>query len=98
MSSAAVRAMEAAVAGGLVDFALGSDTGGSVRIPAALCGIVGLKPTYGLVSRYGLTPLSWSLDHPGPMVRTVEDAALAMNVMAGHDPQDVASAMFAVGG
>ena len=70
----------------------GSDTGGSIRIPAALCGIVGLKPTYGLVSRYGLTPLSWSLDHPGPMVRTVEDAALTMNVIAGHDPKDVASA------
>jgi aspartyl-tRNA(Asn)/glutamyl-tRNA(Gln) amidotransferase subunit A len=71
---------------------MGSDTGGSIRIPAALCGIVGLKPTYGLVSRYGLTPLSWSLDHPGPMVRTVEDAALTMNVIAGHDPNDVASA------
>ena len=71
----------------------GSDTGGSIRIPAALCGIVGLKPTYGLVSRYGLTPLSWCLDHPGPMVRTVEDAALTMNVIAGHDPKDVASAV-----
>ena len=81
-----------ATAAGLCFGSLGSDTGGSVRIPAALCGIVGLKPTYGLVSRFGLTPLSWSLDHPGPMVRTVEDAALAMNVMAGHDPKDVASA------
>ena len=70
----------------------GSDTGGSIRIPAALCGIVGFKPTYGLVSRYGLTPLSWSLDHPGPMVRTVEDAALTLNVIAGHDLKDVASA------
>ncbi len=70
----------------------GSDTGGSIRIPAALCGIVGLKPTYGLVSRWGLTALSWSLDHPGPMTRTVEDAAITMNVIAGYDPKDVASA------
>lgn len=69
----------------------GSDTGGSIRIPAALCGIVGLKPTYGRVSRHGLTPLAWSMDHPGPMVRTVEDAAITMNVIAGHDPRDVAS-------
>ena len=67
-------------------------TGGSIRIPAALCGIVGLKPTYGLVSRWGLTALSWSLDHPGPMVRTVEDAAITMNIIAGYDPKDVASA------
>jgi aspartyl-tRNA(Asn)/glutamyl-tRNA(Gln) amidotransferase subunit A len=70
---------------------MGSDTGGSVRIPAALCGIVGLKPTYGLVSRHGLTPLSWCMDHPGPMVRTVEDAALTMNAIAGYDPKDIAS-------
>jgi aspartyl-tRNA(Asn)/glutamyl-tRNA(Gln) amidotransferase subunit A len=70
---------------------MGSDTGGSVRIPAALCGIVGLKPTYGLVSRHGLTPLTWSMDHPGPLVRTVEDAALTLNVIAGYDPKDVAS-------
>jgi len=81
-----------AVAAGQCTIATGSDTGGSIRIPAALCGIVGLKPTYGLISRYGLTPLSWSLDHPGPMVRTVEDAALAMNAIAGYDPKDVASA------
>ena len=81
-----------ATASGQCTITTGSDTGGSIRIPAALCGIVGLKPTYGLVSRFGLTPLSWSLDHPGPMVRTVEDAALAMNVIAGHDPKDVASA------
>ena len=71
---------------------MGSDTGGSVRIPSAFCGIVGLKPTYGLVSRHGLTPLSWCLDHPGPMVRTVEDAALSMNVISGFDPKDIASA------
>ena len=63
-----------------------------MRIPAALCGIVGLKPTYGLVSRSGLTPLSWSMDHPGPMVRTVEDSALVMNVVAGYDPEDPGSA------
>ena len=81
-----------AVAAGQCTITTGSDTGGSIRIPAALCGIVGLKPTYGLVSRWGLTALSWSLDHPGPMVRTVEDAAMTLNVMAGHDPKDIASA------
>ncbi len=81
-----------APAAGQCTIAMGSDTGGSVRIPAALCGIVGLKPTYGLVSRSGLTPLSWSMDHPGPMVRTVEDAALVMNAVAGHDPGDPGSA------
>ena len=81
-----------ATAAGQCTITMGSDTGGSVRIPAALCGIVGLKPTYGRVSRHGLTPLSWSLDHPGPMVRTVEDAALTMNAIAGYDPGDVASA------
>lgn len=80
-----------AAAAGQCTITMGSDTGGSVRIPAALCGIVGLKPTYGLVSRAGLTPLSWRLDHPGPMVRTVEDAALIMNVIAGHDPADPAT-------
>ncbi len=85
-----------AAAAGQCTITTGSDTGGSIRIPAALCGIVGLKPTYGLVSRYGLTPLSWCLDHPGPMVRTVEDAALTMNVIAGHDPKDVASAVVEV--
>jgi aspartyl-tRNA(Asn)/glutamyl-tRNA(Gln) amidotransferase subunit A len=81
-----------ATAAGQCTITMGSDTGGSVRIPAALCGIVGLKPTYGLVSRAGLTPLAWCLDHPGPMVRTVEDVALTMNVIAGYDPKDVASA------
>ena len=80
-----------AAAAGQCTITMGSDTGGSVRIPSALCGIVGLKPTYGLVSRAGLTPLSWCLDHPGPMVRTVEDAALTMNVIAGHDPKDQAT-------
>ena len=81
-----------AVAAGQCTIATGSDTGGSIRIPAAFCGIVGFKPTYGLVSKHGLTPLAWSLDHPGPMTRTVEDAALAMNAIAGHDPKDPASA------
>ena len=81
-----------AASAGQCHITMGSDTGGSVRIPAALCGIVGLKPTYGRVSRAGLTPLSWCLDHPGPMVRTVEDAALTMNVIAGHDPRDAATA------
>ena len=67
---------------------IGSDTGGSVRIPAALCGVVGLKPTFGRVSRYGLFPLSWSLDHVGPLARTVEDAAVMLEVIAGYDPRD----------
>lgn len=78
----------AAVAAGLVVAALGSDTGGSIRIPAALCGIVGLKPTYGRVSAYGATPLSWSLDHIGPMTRSVADAALLLAVLAGPDARD----------
>ncbi len=75
----------AALAASLCLGALGSDTGGSIRIPAALCGIVGIKPTYGRVSRYGLTPLSWSLDHAGPMAKTVEDVALLLQAMAGYD-------------
>jgi aspartyl-tRNA(Asn)/glutamyl-tRNA(Gln) amidotransferase subunit A len=78
----------AAVAAGLCFGALGSDTGGSIRIPAALCGIVGLKPTYGRVSRHGVFPLSWSLDHVGPMTRTVMDAALMLQAIAGHDNHD----------
>ncbi len=85
-----------AAAAGQCAITTGSDTGGSIRIPAALCGIVGLKPTYGRVSRHGLTPLAWSMDHPGPMARTVEDAAITMNVIAGHDPQDVASSTLPV--
>src|SRR5919109_1193596 len=78
----------AAVAAGLCFGSLGSDTGGSIRIPAALCGIVGLKPTYVRVSRHGVFPLSWSLDHVGPMTRTVTDAALMLQVIAGHDRHD----------
>jgi aspartyl-tRNA(Asn)/glutamyl-tRNA(Gln) amidotransferase subunit A len=71
--------------------ALGTDTGGSVRMPAAYCSIVGLKPTYGLVSIRGIIPLTYSLDHCGPMTKTVEDAALMLNHMAGYDSHDVAS-------
>jgi aspartyl-tRNA(Asn)/glutamyl-tRNA(Gln) amidotransferase subunit A len=71
--------------------ALGSDTGGSVRNPASACGIVGLKPTYGLVSRRGVFPLSFTLDHVGPMTRTVTDNALMLGVIAGHDPLDPGS-------
>jgi aspartyl-tRNA(Asn)/glutamyl-tRNA(Gln) amidotransferase subunit A len=82
----------AAVASGLVPAALGTDTGGSVRTPAALCGIVGLKPTYGLVSRHGVIPNSFSYDHCGPMTWTVEDCALLLQVIAGYDPKDPASA------
>jgi aspartyl-tRNA(Asn)/glutamyl-tRNA(Gln) amidotransferase subunit A len=78
----------AALAAGLCYGALGSDTGGSIRIPAAFCGVVGLKPTYGRVSRHGVFPLSWSLDHVGPMTRTVADAALMLQVIAGHDRHD----------
>ncbi|MBH5338793.1 amidase [Streptomyces pactum] len=80
-----------AVAAGAATFALGTDTGGSIRVPAALNGVVGLKPTYGLVPRHGVTPLSWSLDHVGPITRTVEDAALVLAALAGHDPRDPAS-------
>jgi aspartyl-tRNA(Asn)/glutamyl-tRNA(Gln) amidotransferase subunit A len=81
----------AAVAAGLVPGALGSDTGGSIRLPAACCGIVGLKPTYGRVSRAGVLPLSWTMDHLGPMARTVRDVALMLGVTAGHDPLDPTS-------
>ncbi|MFB4271467.1 amidase [Nonomuraea sp. GTA35] len=80
-----------AVAAGTALFALGTDTGGSIRVPAALNGVVGLKPTYGLVSRHGVVPLSWSLDHVGPITRTVADAALVLPALAGHDPRDPAS-------
>jgi aspartyl-tRNA(Asn)/glutamyl-tRNA(Gln) amidotransferase subunit A len=82
----------AGVSGGLFPIALGSDTGGSIRNPASACGIVGLKPTYGLVSRRGVFPLSFTLDHVGPLTRTVTDNALMLNVIAGHDPLDPGSA------
>lgn len=81
----------AAVASGSCLVALGSDTGGSIRIPAALCGTVGLKPTYGRASRFGVASLSWSLDHVGPLTRNVTDAALVLNAMAGYDRRDPAS-------
>jgi aspartyl-tRNA(Asn)/glutamyl-tRNA(Gln) amidotransferase subunit A len=86
----------AAVAAGLALGALGSDTGGSIRLPAACCGIVGLKPTYGRVSRAGVMPLSWSNDHLGPMARTVRDTALMLQVIAGRDPLDATSSLRAV--
>jgi Asp-tRNA(Asn)/Glu-tRNA(Gln) amidotransferase A subunit family amidase len=79
----------AAVADGMVYGALGSDTGGSIRMPGALCGVVGHKPTFGRISLHGAVTLSWSLDHLGPMTRTVGDAALIMNVLAGYDPRDI---------
>src|SRR5246127_434274 len=81
-----------AVAAGLCAAAMGSDTGGSIRGPAAYCGIVGLKPTYGRGSPRGGFPLSYALDHCGPLTWTVEDAALTMQIIAGHDPLDPASA------
>lgn len=80
-----------AVAANMLPAALGSDTGGSIRHPAFACGIVGMKPTYGLVSRRGVFPLAYSLDHVGPMTRTVADNALLLNALAGHDPGDAAS-------
>jgi aspartyl-tRNA(Asn)/glutamyl-tRNA(Gln) amidotransferase subunit A len=82
----------AAVAAGILPLAMGSDTGGSIRLPAAYCGTVGLKPTYGRVSRRGVVPLSFSLDTTGPLTWTVEDAALALQALAGHDPLDPGSA------
>ncbi len=81
----------AAVAASMASAALGSDTGGSIRIPGALCGVVGLKPTYGRVSRYGAVPCAWSLDHIGPLCRTAEDAAIVLGAIAGQDPKDPAS-------
>ncbi|MSP04789.1 MAG: amidase [Acetobacteraceae bacterium] len=82
----------AAVAGGLILGGTGSDTGGSIRGPAALCGIAGIKPTYGLCSRAGVLPLAYTLDHTGPMAWTVEDCAILLQAMAGYDPGDPASA------
>jgi aspartyl-tRNA(Asn)/glutamyl-tRNA(Gln) amidotransferase subunit A len=80
-----------AVQGALVLASIGTDTGGSIRNPASYCGVVGLKPTYGLVSRHGVSPLSWTLDHIGPLTRTCEDAALLLQAMAGYDPKDDSS-------
>ena len=78
----------AALAAGLCMGSLGTDTGGSIRIPASLCGVVGFKPTYGRVSTRGVIPLSWNLDHAGPMARGVRDAALLLQAIAGYDPED----------
>ena len=81
----------AAVVAHMVFMAMGTDTGGSIRIPASFCGTVGLKPTYGRVSRFGVLPLGFSQDHMGPLTRSVRDAALALNAIAGHDPRDPTS-------
>jgi aspartyl-tRNA(Asn)/glutamyl-tRNA(Gln) amidotransferase subunit A len=81
----------AAVAAGLCAGALGTDTGGSIRIPAAFCGTVGLKATHGRISLFGVTPLAWSLDHIGPLTRTVTDAALMLQALAGYDARDLVS-------
>jgi len=81
-----------ALAAGMLPAALGTDTGGSVRNPASLCGITGMKPTYGRVSRRGVFPLAYSLDHVGPMTRTVRDNAALLQALAGHDPDDPGSA------
>ncbi|HTH98529.1 MAG TPA: amidase [Stellaceae bacterium] len=81
----------AGLAAGFFPLALGTDTGGSVRNPASMCGVVGLKPTYGLVSRRGVFPLAYTLDHVGPMARSVADIALLLDIIAGHDPADVSS-------
>ncbi|MGI9073897.1 MAG: amidase [Bryobacteraceae bacterium] len=84
----------ALVAAGILPFSLGSDTGGSIRIPASYCGITGLKPTYGRVSRYGVLPLAFGLDHVGPLASCAEDCALMMNVIAGPDRLDTSCAPF----
>ena len=86
----------AAVAAGMAPAALGSDTGGSIRIPASLCGITGLKPTYGRVSRAGVLPLAWSMDHVGPMARSAADCALLLGPMAGYDPADASTSVLPV--
>jgi len=82
----------AAVAAGMIFCGIGTDTGGSIRGPAAYCGVAGLKPTYGLVSRAGVAPAAFSLDHIGPMAWTAEDCAIMLQALAGHDPRDPASA------
>ena len=88
----------AATAAGFLPAAIGTDTGGSVRNPASMCGVAGMKPTYGVVSRRGVIALSYSLDHIGPLTRTVRDNALMLDLMAGHDPLDPGSVPHATGG
>src|SRR5207249_1480938 len=82
-----------AVALDICPFTLGSDTGGSIRLPAALCGLVGLKPTYGRVGRSGGVPLSWTMDHVGLLTRSATDAALVLETLAGNDPADETSSL-----
>lgn len=96
MPSGSSSGSGAASAARLCAGSLGSDTGGSIRGPASWCGIVGYKPTYGLVSRRGVMPLSWTLDHVGPMTRTVEDSAILLQAIAGYDPLDDGSANVAI--
>ncbi|MGV3651596.1 MAG: amidase [Devosia sp.] len=91
MTAGSSSGTAAGVAAGFILGGTGSDTGGSVRVPSGHCGIAGLKPTYGVLSRKGVLPLSFSLDHAGPMAWTAEDCALMMNAMAGHDPEDPSS-------
>src|SRR5262249_19590207 len=86
----------AAGAAGLTPGSLGSDPGGSIRIPASLCGITGLKPTYGRVSRAGVLPLAWSMDHVGPMTRSARDCALMLSAIAGYDPADPTTSVLPV--
>lgn len=86
----------AAVGIRMIPAATGSDTGGSIRMPAACCGVSGLKPTYGRVSRHGIFPLCWTMDHPGPLARSVEDCAVILQAIAGHDDNDTASATLPV--
>lgn len=78
----------AAIAANMISIAIGTDTGGSVRIPASACGVVGMKPTFGLISAYGIHPTAYSLDHPGPMTNTVKDNAIMLNIVSGYDKKD----------
>jgi aspartyl-tRNA(Asn)/glutamyl-tRNA(Gln) amidotransferase subunit A len=87
----------AAIAAGLATATLGTDTGGSIRMPASVCGVVGLKPTYGRVSKAGVIPLSYLFDHAGPITRTVEDAAIMLGAIAGYDPLDATTTRLPVG-
>ncbi len=82
-----------AIAAGIISMSLGTDTGGSIRVPSSYCGVTGIKPTYGRVSRYGVLPLAFSFDHVGPLGSCVEDCALTLSAIAGHDPRDPSSAV-----